>query len=109
VALTASLIVPAEYGTPLPQPEDMPAEMATRVRAWRAHPAGRLATRMFADQRGQVRVGLARSTRSAVPSSAGCALPSACTRKDRGDRLYLALKLCSAGRAGPVFWARYVR
>jgi len=51
-ALAAPLIVPAQYGTPLPQPEDMPAEMAARVRAWRAHPAGRFATRMFADQRG---------------------------------------------------------
>ena len=51
-ALCAPLIVPLEYGTPLPQPDDMPAGMAARVRAWRDHPAGRFATRMFAEQRG---------------------------------------------------------
>lgn len=50
-ALSAPLIVPLEYGTPLPQPEVMPAAMATRVRAWRDHPAGRFALRMFAEQR----------------------------------------------------------
>jgi glutathione S-transferase len=50
-ALSAPLIVPVEYGTPLPQPDDMPERMAARVRAWREHPAGRFATRMFAEQR----------------------------------------------------------
>ncbi len=50
-ALCAPLIVPVEYGTPLPQPEVMPAAMADRVRAWREHPAGRFALRLFADQR----------------------------------------------------------
>ncbi|MDX6678908.1 MAG: glutathione S-transferase [Solirubrobacteraceae bacterium] len=50
-ALCAPLIVPREYGTPLPQPDDMPERMAARVRAWRAHPAGQFATRMFAEQR----------------------------------------------------------
>jgi glutathione S-transferase len=50
-ALSAPLIVPVEYGTPLPQPEQMPERMAGRVRAWREHPAGRYATRMFAEQR----------------------------------------------------------
>jgi glutathione S-transferase len=50
-ALSAPLIVPPEYGTPLPQPDDMPAAMAARVRAWREHPAGRFAVRMFAEDR----------------------------------------------------------
>jgi glutathione S-transferase len=50
-ALSAPLIVPVEYGTALPQPDHMPAAMAARVRAWREHPAGRFATRMFAEQR----------------------------------------------------------
>jgi glutathione S-transferase len=50
-ALCSPLIVPVEYGTPLPQPDVMPADMAVRVRAWREHPAGRFATRMFAEQR----------------------------------------------------------
>jgi glutathione S-transferase len=50
-ALSAPLIVPPEYGTPLPQPEDLPAHMAERVGAWREHPAGRFATRLFAEHR----------------------------------------------------------
>ena len=50
-ALCAPLIVPVDYGTPLPQPDDMPAKMASRIEAWRAHPAGRFATRMFDEQR----------------------------------------------------------
>ncbi len=50
-ALCAPLVVPVEYGTPLPQPEVMPADMAERIRGWREHPAGRFALRLFADQR----------------------------------------------------------
>jgi glutathione S-transferase len=50
-ALAAPLIAPAEYGTPLPPPEVMPDDMAARIRAWREHPAGRFAMRLFADQR----------------------------------------------------------
>ena len=50
-ALSAPLIVPPEYGTPLPQPEDLPGPMADRVRAWREHPAGAFALRLFAEQR----------------------------------------------------------
>jgi glutathione S-transferase len=50
-ALSAPLVVPPEYGTPLPQPDVMPAAMADRVRAWREHPAGAFALRTFAEQR----------------------------------------------------------
>jgi glutathione S-transferase len=50
-ALSAPLVMPVEYGTPLPQPDDMPAHMAARVHAWREHPASRFALRMFAEQR----------------------------------------------------------
>jgi glutathione S-transferase len=50
-SLCAPLIVPVDYGTPLPQPDVMPDAMAARVEAWRAHPAGRFATRMFEEQR----------------------------------------------------------
>jgi glutathione S-transferase len=50
-ALSAPLTVPLQYGTPLPQPEDMPERMAEPVRAWREHPAGQFATRMFAEHR----------------------------------------------------------
>lgn len=50
-ALCAPLVVPPQYGVPLPQPEDMPEAMARRVRGWREHPAGAFALRMFATQR----------------------------------------------------------
>jgi len=53
-ALSAPLTVPLQYGTPLPQPEDLPERMAERVRAWRAHPAGQFALRMFAEHRATV-------------------------------------------------------
>jgi glutathione S-transferase len=59
-ALCAPLIVPPQYGTPLPQPDVMPADMAAHVNTWREHPAGRFATRMFAEQRAAV-VGQAQS------------------------------------------------
>ncbi|MEA2230927.1 MAG: glutathione S-transferase [Solirubrobacteraceae bacterium] len=50
-ALCAPLIVPLQYGTELPQPEVMPASMSGPVRAWREHPAGAFALRMFAQER----------------------------------------------------------
>jgi glutathione S-transferase len=50
-ALSAPLIVPLQYGTQLPQPDVMPASMGEHVRAWREHPAGAFALRMFAQER----------------------------------------------------------
>ncbi|MEA2148207.1 MAG: glutathione S-transferase [Solirubrobacteraceae bacterium] len=50
-ALAAPCVVPPVYGTPLPQPEDMHAEMAAAVERWRAHPAGQFALRMYDEQR----------------------------------------------------------
>ncbi|MEA2155099.1 MAG: glutathione S-transferase [Solirubrobacteraceae bacterium] len=50
-ALAAPAVVPPVYGTPLPQPQDMHAEMAAAVERWRAHPAGRFALRMFEEER----------------------------------------------------------
>ena len=76
-ALCAPLIVPVDYGTPLPQPEDMPDEMATRVEAWRAHPAGRFATRMFAEQRRATRRSRLRT--AAAPTSATTTAATAST------------------------------
>ncbi|HEX8158917.1 MAG TPA: glutathione S-transferase family protein [Solirubrobacteraceae bacterium] len=52
-ALCAPLIVPVQYGTELPQPDVMPASMSRSVRAWRDHPAGAFALRMFAQERGR--------------------------------------------------------
>ena len=50
-ALAAAVLVPPEYGVPLPQPDELPATMATRVTAWRGHPAGAFALRMFTTER----------------------------------------------------------
>lgn len=50
-ALAAPVIVPPEYGTPLPAPDELPAEMAAGVRAFRAHPAGEFASRLFREER----------------------------------------------------------
>jgi glutathione S-transferase len=50
-ALAAPCVVPPVYGTPLPQPGDMHAEMAAAVERWRAHPAGRFALRMYDEER----------------------------------------------------------
>jgi glutathione S-transferase len=50
-ALAAPAIAPPQYGTPLPPPEEMPAEMAAGVRAFRVHPAGDYACRLFREER----------------------------------------------------------
>jgi len=46
-ALSASVVVPPVYGTPLPQPEMLPPEMAAFVQSIRDHPAGRYALSLF--------------------------------------------------------------
>jgi glutathione S-transferase len=50
-ALAAPVLMPPEYGVPLPQPEELPAAMAATVRELRAHPAGGHALRMFREER----------------------------------------------------------
>jgi glutathione S-transferase len=50
-ALAAAVLMPPEYGVPLPQPEELPAAMAPVVRELRAHPAGVHALTMFRDER----------------------------------------------------------
>jgi glutathione S-transferase len=50
-ALSASILVPPEYGVSLPQPDILPAEIASAVRAFRVHPAGAFALSLFRDQR----------------------------------------------------------
>jgi glutathione S-transferase len=50
-ALSAPVLVPPEYGVPLPQPEQLPAPMAATVHELRDHPAGQHALRMFRDER----------------------------------------------------------
>jgi glutathione S-transferase len=50
-ALAAAVLMPPEYGVPLPQPEELPAAAASIVRELRAHPAGAHAMRMFREER----------------------------------------------------------
>ena len=50
-ALAASVLMPPEYGVPLPQPDQLPAPMAAAVREFREHPAGAFALAMFRDER----------------------------------------------------------
>jgi glutathione S-transferase len=52
-ALSASVTVPPEYGVTLPQPEILPEPVASAVRAFRAHPAGAFALRIFREERGR--------------------------------------------------------
>jgi glutathione S-transferase len=52
-SLAASVLMPPEYGVPLPQPEELPAVMATTVRELRDHPAGAHALAMFRQERGR--------------------------------------------------------
>jgi glutathione S-transferase len=50
-SLAAPLLMPPEYGVPLPQPDELPAAMAATVRELRAHPAGAHALTMFRKER----------------------------------------------------------
>ncbi|MGH2852597.1 MAG: glutathione S-transferase family protein [Solirubrobacteraceae bacterium] len=50
-ALAAPMLMPAGYGVPLPQPEELPAYAAEVVRELRAHPAGVHALAMFDTER----------------------------------------------------------
>jgi len=50
-SLAASVLMPPEYGVTLPQPDELPAPMATKVRELRAHPAGAYALKMFREER----------------------------------------------------------
>jgi glutathione S-transferase len=50
-ALAAAVLMPPEYGVPLPQPDELPAPMGAKVRELRAHPAGAHALAMFRHER----------------------------------------------------------
>ena len=50
-ALAASVLMPPQYGVPLPQPGELPPRTAAVVRELREHPAGAHAMRMFREQR----------------------------------------------------------
>ena len=50
-ALSSAVTGPPQYGTPLPQPEDLQPQTADLLHRARAHPAGAFALRMFATER----------------------------------------------------------
>lgn len=50
-ALSAAVTMPPQYGVPLPQPDELPVQMAEVVRELRAHPAGAHAMAMFREER----------------------------------------------------------
>jgi glutathione S-transferase len=50
-ALAAPIVLPSEYGVPLPRPDELPPPMAAVVRELREHPAGAFALRMFREER----------------------------------------------------------
>jgi glutathione S-transferase len=50
-ALAAPVVVPPEYGVPLPSLDDIPPDAAALVRAYREAPAGRFALRLYAEDR----------------------------------------------------------
>ncbi|MFT5682117.1 MAG: glutathione S-transferase [Myxococcota bacterium] len=50
-ALCAPVLLPAEYGVPLPRPDELPGEAGAVVERLRKHPAGRFALRMFTEER----------------------------------------------------------
>ncbi len=50
-ALSASVLMPADYGSPLPPLDVLPERLVSEVRRLREHPAGRFAARLYADER----------------------------------------------------------
>jgi len=50
-ALSAPMLMPEGYGSPLPPLQSVPASLATDVRRLREHPAGRFAARLYAQER----------------------------------------------------------
>jgi glutathione S-transferase len=50
-ALSAPMLLPGGYGSPLPPPEAMPDVAADHIRRLRAHPAGMFADRLYREER----------------------------------------------------------
>jgi len=50
-ALSAPMLLPSRYGSPLPPPEAVPVPMAREVARLRAHPAGAFADRLYHEER----------------------------------------------------------
>jgi glutathione S-transferase len=56
-ALSAPMLLPGGYGSPLPPPEAMPGAAAEHIRRLRAHPAGAFADRLYREERWARRTG----------------------------------------------------
>ncbi|HUS65607.1 MAG TPA: glutathione S-transferase N-terminal domain-containing protein [Kofleriaceae bacterium] len=50
-SLAALFVMPPEYGAPMPPIEELPAPLAAEVQAFRAHPGGAFAMRLYAQER----------------------------------------------------------
>jgi glutathione S-transferase len=50
-ALAGAVLMPPQWGIPLPQPDELPPAAAAKVGTLREHPAGQFALRMFAEER----------------------------------------------------------
>jgi glutathione S-transferase len=50
-ALSAPMLLPGRYGSPLPPPEAMPARAADHILRLRSHPAGVFADRLYREER----------------------------------------------------------
>ncbi len=50
-SLSAPLLLPPNYGVPLPNVEELPLACAEQVRSWREHPAGAFSLRLFEQER----------------------------------------------------------
>ena len=50
-ALASLLVMPEEYGMPLPTLDELSAELAAELRGFRAHPAGAFVLRLYRDHR----------------------------------------------------------
>jgi len=50
-SLAAPLVVPPEYGWPLPSPDDLPGVLQAEVKRWRDTRAGAFVLRVYRDER----------------------------------------------------------
>jgi glutathione S-transferase len=67
-AMAALLVMPPEYGVPLPALDELPTELAADVDRFRAHPAGAFALRLYREHR---RAPSRPSARSSEPARDG--------------------------------------
>jgi glutathione S-transferase len=59
-AMSAAVLLPEEYGVPLPRPEQAIEPVRSKLLAWREHPAAKFALRVYRDERRRVLTGTKR-------------------------------------------------